>query len=70
MAEICQASVAKEALVTFMLKLDLLSDPETRELEIWLAEQEESAIFKAEKEFFKAAQKFVIQYVLEISDVL
>lgn len=66
--KINQQHAAAEALVTFIAKMDMLSDKESAELAEWIKAQEPSCVTNAEKHLLLAAMDFVRDYPVELEN--
>lgn len=63
-----QQHTAAEALVTFIAKMDMLTDEQSAELAEWIKAQEPNCVTNAEKHFLLAARAFVLDYPVELND--
>jgi hypothetical protein len=61
---------AAESLMTFMAKMDQLTDNQSEQLAEWCKEQERSADTNAEKHFLLAARSYVLDYPAELNELV
>ncbi len=65
-----QCHATAECLVSFMAKMDVLSDKESEEIAAWIVEQERIALTNAEKHFLLAARAYVLDYPAELNETV